>query len=191
MAEQVSTLKVIIPKMKRQPISDDLVIPNLNPQCGARPLEGIELFYDMDYVNAKAMISEEFLEAQMMPRPRSHWALIHMALVNDDIASTSCGAITSQVYGEKYRYVELWAKVSFHREAFLKGYLRYPTRGTVEVDTFQVLWELVKEKSHHNLHQRGLWRVSVIGIRDKEPIPISSLEGAYFRLPTVKNKNIS
>ncbi|MBU1083419.1 hypothetical protein KKE14_03225 [Patescibacteria group bacterium] len=185
MPDPVSSLKVVIPDMERQLISSGLVIPNLNPQCGVRPLEEIHIFHDEDYANAEAVISSQFLEAQMIPRGRPHLALLHMALIDDDIASASFCAITSQTYGEKYRYVELWAKACFHKEAFLRGHIRCAAKGAVEVDAFKVLWELTKEQSHHNFHQRGVWRVSVLGIRDDEPIPVASLEGMYFRLPAV------
>ena len=185
MSDLILSLKVSIPELNRQPISSDLVIPNLNPQCGARPLERIKLYYDNNYANAEAQLSADFLKAQMIPRGRPHFALLHMALIDDDLASASFCAITSQTYGKEYRYVELWAKVCFHREAFLRGHIRCSTKGAIEVDTFKVLWELIKEKPHHNFHQRGIWRVSVIGVRSDEPIPIASLEGMYFRLPAV------
>jgi hypothetical protein len=177
---------VDVPEVDRQPVNTDLIIPNLNPHIGPRPLTDISMLYDPGrYGNFSATVSSEFLVALMSPRPRPHFAGIHLFLINDDIAAVSWCAALNEIYGEKGRFVEVSAGMNFHREAFLKGALLHPERGTIEVDSFRVLWELDKLQERHDLRQRGIWRVEVQGLNDGEPISILSLEGEYFRLKPV------
>ncbi len=188
MPHPVGNLRVEVPSMERLPITTSLSIPNLNPHIGPRPLTDIEMFYEPGYYgNFAANVSPEFVQLLIAPRPRSHFAGVHLLLVNDDIAAVSVCAALQEPYGEQGRYVELSAGMNFHREVFLRGTLKHSGRGLVEVDSFRILWELTKLQERHDLRRRGIWRVEVQGLRQGEEIPVVSLEGEYFRQSPVSH----
>ena len=184
MPESRNALVVSIPELVRVPLPD-LAIPNLNPQCGPRPLTDIRFHQEEDYINASAEVGMPFADAMIRPRGRPHWSLLHVALVDDDIAAATFAAVTHKMYGVTHRVVELNARIAFHREAFLRGCVMQPTRGSVEVDSFRAEWEVIPHRSRGNIRQHGIWRVSFLGIRDEEPIRIASLEGSYLRMRAV------
>lgn len=189
MPSEVTSLVVEVPEVSRTSVSDSLRVPNLNAHMCSRPLTNAESFYEAgEYFNAAADIAPEFLDQTMKPRGRPHLTLLHLALLDDDLAALSFAAIGAGVYGEEWRYVELWAEARFHREAFLRGCVRFPTRQAIEVDSFRAYWELFPDKPARNLLHRGIWRLSVMGVRDEEPIRVASLRGQYCRLAAVQNK---
>ncbi|MFH1225684.1 MAG: hypothetical protein V1684_00135 [bacterium] len=173
--------KPIIPK-QHAVIPEGTPFANLNPQCGAFPFGKILMSYSpADKVAIfKAEISDAFNQAQIIPRGRPHLSLLHLALFDDAIASSAFTLITNEAYGLKYRYIEPGVVACFHQEAFLSGSLRSIPRGTIFVDKFSVYWQCLPIKNH-DLLQRGIFQVLVVGIKSGEEIPIASVEGMYFR----------
>ena len=137
----------------------------------------------------QATVSPEFVKAQVLTRGRPHFSLIHVALVDDNIATHCFTADTGQTYGNEFRYVETGVGVCFHREAFIRGAIARPPRGTVEVDGYTVSWELVPYREGVPLQRRGFFRVAVHGHRadDGDVIHVASWEGEFFRRRGVLN----
>ena len=187
----VSSGFCVSPIIPNQPkiIPEGKKFVNLNPQCGPFPFGEIAVEHNLDENVAifRAEISNDFAKAQIIPRGRPHFSLLHLALVDDAIASASFSLVTDQRYGAKYRYVELGVMACFHQEAFLTGSLRTKPRGTIFVDTFRIYWQCLPCKKRSSLLQRGIFRISVIGVICNEEIPVVSVEGEYFRRKGVVN----
>ena len=187
----VSSGFCVSPVVPSQPeiISGGEKFVNLNPQCGPFPFGEIAVEQNLDENIAifRAEISNDFAKAQIIPRGRPHFSLLHVALIDDAIASAGFSLITDQQYGTKYRYVELGVMACFHQEAFLTGSLQSKPRGTIFVDAFRIYWQCLPCKKKSPLLQRGIFRVSVIGVVHDEEIPIISVEGEYFRRKGVVN----
>lgn len=188
MIEQVvNSLKIEIPEVYRKPIPTDLPIINLNPQCGPMPLTSVEAYKEEDYFNFKAVISNEFIEAQIIPRGRPHFALLHVALIDDNLASLCFSLFTGEAYGQKYRYLERGVAASFKKEAFIRGALEKVPWQAIEVDGYEIKCELIKSSPRRSLDIRGIFRVVIIGLADKDKIDVACWEGEYFRRKGVLN----
>ena len=183
----ISSLDVKIPEINRNSIPNTLPIVNANPQCGSLPLTDIKVFFDDEYLNLKAQVSSEFIKAQIIPRGRPHFALLHLALIDDNLATLCFFLFTRQVYGQKYRYLERGVIASFKREAFVKGALKKIPFGAIEVDGYEVRCELIKRKEKCSIEKRGIFRVSVLGLRQEDKIDVACWEGEYFRRRGVIN----
>ncbi len=179
----VSDLRVTVPRpvmVNESPRDANFV--NLNPQCGPFPFGSVLWQYDEgdQFACFEADLTQDFVDAQIMPRGRPHFSLLHVALVDDAIASSSFTLIAQQPYGHAYRYLELAAAANFHREAFIEGALHAVPRGATYVDGFRIRWQCLPWRDHTPLVRRGVLQVSVIGVRETEEIPIASVECEYF-----------
>ncbi|MFA6043208.1 MAG: hypothetical protein WC786_06010, partial [Patescibacteria group bacterium] len=114
-------------------------------------------------------------------------SLLHIALIDDAIASSSFQCIMGESYGERYRYLELGAIAGFHHEAFFRGSLSQVPLGAIEVNGFLVRWQCMKRKPTSRLEQRGILQVAVLTESAGEEQQIASVEIEYFRRHGVLN----
>ena len=190
----LSDLKVVVPELTRpMALPADVLLVNANPQCGPFPFENVMFEADLAAGHAvfRADLSESFVEAQILPRGRPHFSLLHVALVDDAVAVSSLTGITGEEYGKHYRYIELGAAAGFHREAFIRGTMTSRQFGTIFVDGFRVRWRCLPSGRRGSLLERGVFQVSVLGLNAGDEIPVVSVEGQYFRRRAVKNLFIS
>lgn len=129
----------------------------------------------------EADVSEAFVEATIRSRGRPHFSLTHAGFIDDAIAAAAFTGTTGETYGARYRYIEFDVGISFHREAFPRGSVSVRQSGTVVVDHFVARWELLPQKDRIPIMRRGIFRVSILGVRDKDQIPIASIQGNYMR----------
>ncbi|MFA6909463.1 MAG: hypothetical protein WC289_06365 [Patescibacteria group bacterium] len=162
---------------------------NPNPQAGHFPFSQIEMDVDLNDQRAVfcADICPEFIATQILTRGRPHFSLIHVAFVDDAIASSSFQCVTDQKYGEQYRYLELGVIVGFQQEAFFCNSIREIPRGAIAVDGYRVRWQCLPRKNGSAIIQRGILQVGILGIVDTEEIQIASVEVEYFRRRGVFN----
>ena len=187
----LADLKITVPELIRpvvMPAGVQLV--NANPQCGPFPFENIMFEADLENGHAvfQADLSERFVEAQILPRGRHHFSLLHVALVDDAVAVSSLTGITGEEYGRRYRYIELGAAAGFHREAFIRGTMTSRQFGTIFVDGFRVRWRCLPSRKRGSLLDRGIFQVSVLGLDAGDEVPVVSVEGQYFRRHAVENR---
>lgn len=185
----VDRLHVVIPPPAlARPLPNGIPLVNANPQCGPFPFDGIRYHFPSDNGPAvfEAQVSHAFVKAQMLPRGRPHFSLLHVALVDDAIAVATLTA-AGERYGEQHRYVELDVAVAFHKEAFVRGSIRQRQFGTIEVDSLVVRWQGLPLKDHISVFQRGIFQVSVLGMVGDEEVPVASIEGRYIRRRGVLN----
>lgn len=179
----VSTLRLSVP-VPPDPlvISETVQFMNLNPQCGSFPLQGIHFHYDpqANFAAFSATLTPSFIDAQIRPRGRPHFSLLHVALLDDAIASVGFTTVHEQPYGATHRYLELGAAVCFHHEAFIAGTLTAIPRGAVEVEGFRTRWQCLPRRQPISIIHRGILQVSILGIRDQEEIQVASVECQYF-----------
>ena len=188
MIEKVlNSLNIQIPEVSREPISEDLPVINANPHCGPLPLVDIEAYWDTDYMNLKGMLSSKYVQFQIMPRGRPHFALIDLALINDNLATLCFLLYTGKTYGKNYRYVQISTIAAFKQEAFIRGSLNQIPSGAIEVDSFEMQCELIKRKPKRSLDVRGIYRVTIVGISGRDRISVACWEGEYFRRKGVLN----
>lgn len=185
-----SGFKVDPPDMKeaRQVLSS-LHIVNCNPQCGPLPLINLRTRFPKkeNYAAFVGNIDPAFIKAQVLPRGRPHFGLLHLALIDDNIATASFAVATNDIYGQKYRYIELGVVVCFHKEVFVRGSLSTLPKSTIFVDGFRVYWECLPRKDRIPLFRRGIFRVAIMGLVAEDEIPVASLEGEYFLRRSVLN----
>jgi hypothetical protein len=163
---------------------------NANPHC-AWPFR--DILMDVDLAAGHAVfcsdLSPEFIQTQILPRGRPHFSLLHIALIDDAIASSSFQVVTDEKYGKRYRYLELGALAGFHKEAFYRGSVRELPSGTIQVDGYRVRWQCLPRKAQSSLIQRGIVQVGIFGLIDTEEVQIASVEVEYFRRHGVLNVN--
>ncbi len=112
MIETISrTLVVPPPDMTGSiPFPTELVVVNCNPQCGPLPIDPADLRvinHYPDYIAVGGPISPGFIEAQVLTRARPHFGFLHLALAVDEVATATFPLFKGEVYGEKFRYVDL------------------------------------------------------------------------------------
>lgn len=132
-------------------------------------------------------ITTEFITREILPCGRPHVGLMHIALINDAIATSSFEVVTAETYGTKYRYVELGAIAGNHREAFVRGSVTAPPSGTIEVDGYRVRWQFMPQKSWQTITQRGIVQIGIFGLIESEEVQVASVEIEYFRRRGVLN----
>ncbi len=180
----------VIPERLENPVQVEGIdggFVNLNPQCGPFPFGNVYMERLQDgSLRFVSELTDAFALAQIVPRGRPHFSLVHQALVDDAIASVCDTALTGEPYGETGRYIEMGVVAKFHREAFLRGTISTPRQmGTVFVDGFRCYWTCVPDEGHTVL-QKGMFRVAVVGESRGEEIQVVSLEGQYFRRKAVR-----
>jgi len=179
-------LKVDIPPLDQEiPFTPEVPLVNANPQCGPFPFTAIcsdiDLKKGLEGVTVQADLSADFIKAQILPRGRPHFSLIHTALVDDAIAVTSLTGTTGMVYGETHRYIEMGVVVGFQREAFIRGSNQRRQFGTIFVDGFRTRWRALPEKDNISVLQRGRFQVSVYGLHGFDETLVACVEGKYMR----------
>jgi len=185
-----ASLKLQLPTLTHPSVLPrDTQLVNANPHCGPFPF--VDIIYELNLEDGHALfqaeLSKEFIVAQILPRGRPHFSLLHVALVDDAVAVSSFTVATKRVYGERYRYVELGATAGFHREAFMKNSISSHQFGTCIVDGFRVRWRCVQAKERIPLIQQGIFQVSILGLISGEEVPVASVEGHYLRRLAVTN----
>lgn len=159
------------------------IYTNLNPQCGPFPFNKIYYQYipDDNFALFNSRLTDDFIQAQIIPRGRPHFSLLHIALIDDAIASSSFTLAIEENYGKNYRYIEFGAVVGFHREAFIAGRLAKNQLGTIFVDGFNIRWQCLPRKDNISIAQRGVLQVSILGLKGNEEIPVASVECEYYK----------
>lgn len=132
-------------------------------------------------------ITPEFIQREILPCGRPHIGLVHIALINDAIATSSFEIITDERYGTAYRYVELGAVAGNHQEAFVKGSIIEPPHGTIEVSGYRIRWQLMPRKPNKPMVQRGILQVGIFGLIAEGETQVASVEVEYFRRKGVLN----
>ena len=168
------------------PMSATRVLRNINPYVPF-PFSTVRAtgWQVEEGVVCEADIAEEFIQKTILSRGRPHFSLTHAAFIDDAVAVAAYTGVTGEVYGERHRYIEMGAAVAFHREAFPRGSLVTRQFGTVEVNTFRVRWQFLPHNDRTSLLQRGVFQISILGIRDDEEIQVASVEGSYMRRKAV------
>jgi len=171
---------VEIPAVVGNPYPADAPIVNANPHSGPLPIVGLQGIWQDDHCLMSGSLDLLYIQQQIDPRGRPHFALTDVALIDDNIATAIYPLFLGMdPYGSEYRYLERGIKVVFHQEAFSKGRVNILPRGVIEVDGYEIRFELLPHRS--SIVPRGIFRVSCLGIRDNDQIPVASWEGEYFR----------
>ncbi|MEK7124424.1 MAG: hypothetical protein AAB877_01940 [Patescibacteria group bacterium] len=176
------------PPKNSRPFDGNVTLANLNPQCGPFPFCNIysEVNLRNGIARFQADLAPDFIQAQILPRGRPHFSLLHVALVDDAVAATSFSLATGEEYGRNSRYIEMGAMAGFHREAFMRGSNIVRQFGTILVDGFRVYWQCQSRKENVSLIDQGIFQVSVVGLTPKQEVPVASIEGQYFRRKAIK-----
>ena len=184
----LSRLRVDIPRPTGMILSPYTgLVPNLNPACGPAPFSIAMATTWLPEPGAvfEARLQRAFIEAQFLSRGRPHFTMLHVALIDDAIAAAALTGVSGECYGKKQRMIEFGVGVAFHREVFPRGSLKYLPRGTIEVDEFRVRWQILPYKDRISVLNRGIFRISILGIVGGEEIPVASVEGAFMRRKAV------
>ncbi len=171
---------VDIPDHNGVPYPVNAPVVNANPHSGPLPLVDLHGIWQEDYCVMVGRLDLEYIRTQIDPRGRPHFALTDIALIDDNIATAMYPLFLGMdPYGSEYRYLERGICACFHQEAFTRGRMVNMPRGTIEVDGYEIRFELLPHRN--SIVSRGTFRVSALGVTGDDFVPVASWVGEYFR----------